>query len=59
MRTAIYPARSAVEHTGPWLLLPLITPQQLHGERTENTRSDFEHSQSCVFDYSESRSGAI
>lgn len=35
MRTAIYPARSAVEHTGPWLLLPLITPQQLHGEHTE------------------------
>lgn len=32
--TAIYPARSAVEHTGPWLLLPLITPQ-LHGEHTE------------------------
>lgn len=34
MGIAIYPARSAVEHTGPWLLLPLITPQQLHREHT-------------------------
>lgn len=32
MGAAISPARSAVEHTGPWLLLPLITPQQLHTE---------------------------
>lgn len=35
MGIAIYPARSAAEHTGPWLLLPLITPQQLHWEHTE------------------------
>lgn len=48
MGTAIYPARSAVEHTGLWLLLlPLITPQQLHGEHTEWLWT----LQSCVFDY--------